>query len=692
MAGTDLLPLSFDTQLEREWLVTNGLGGYASSTIPGLNTRKYHGLLVAALSPPLRQMVILSRVEDSILHRGQSFPLASCEYPGVISPQGHRLLRAFNPDPFPRWAYQGDGWTIEKQLRLLPGENTVCLSYTLLGGAQLVDLEINPLFALRGMHELMYQWNGRLSVESSGKGTAFSHHRIPATNRSPEVFFAHEGRFEAEPEWYLNTIYRCEAKRGYAGLEDLWRPGTVRWTLQPGQAVHFACSTDPIDLGRIVSVIAREDSSNGHAVIHELERDCTFDALVRAANQFIVRGTGRGGEAGAESETHVIAGYPWMPDSGRDSLIAFAGLFLTTHRFDEAKSLLQRYALREERGLIRAEWSPESATALHYPADVSLWFVNAVWQYLRYSGDATFVIAELFPAIESILRHFQDGTTTGVRVDVDGLICSDEPGSAPTWMDAKLGEWVITPRMGRAVEVNALWFNALSIAAVLARTAGQETCRSQWLADAETTRIAFNQRFWNADLQCCYDVVGDAKSDAAIRPNQLLAISLAFPVLAVDRRMAVLNIVRSELLTSCGLRTLSAKDANYRPIYSGTVFERDRAYHQGTVFPWLLGPYISALVKVNGRTQAVRDEAFDLIKGCLSYLNGNGLGQLCELFDGNPPRHPGGLRASARSVGEVLRCYVENVLNRNVSASAPDDGAAVRLRADVQESPVWQVE
>ena len=692
MAPTDLLPLSFDTQLEREWLVTNGLGGYASSTIPGLNTRKYHGLLVAAMSPPLRQMVMLSRVEDSIIHQGQSFPLASCEYPGVISPQGYRLLRAFNPEPFPRWAYQGDGWTIEKQLRLLPGENTVCLSYTLLGGAQLVELELNPLFALRGMHELMYQWNGRLSVESTGKGTPYSHHRIPATNRSPEVFFAHEGRFEAAPEWYLNTIYRCESRRGYAGLEDLWRPGTVRWTLQPGQTVHFACSTDPIDLGRIVSVIARQDSSSGHAVIHELERDSTFDALARAANQFIVQGSGRGGEAGAESETHVIAGYPWMPDAGRDSLIAFAGLFLTTHRFNEGRSLLQRYALREERGLIRAEWSPASATALHYPADVSLWFVNSAWQYLRHGGDTSFVLTQLLPVIDSILRHFRDGTASGVTVDVDGLISSNDPGSAPTWMDAKLGEWVITPRMGRAVEVNALWFNAQSIAAALARMAGQESCGSQWLAHAETTRIAFNQRFWNADLQCCYDVVGDAKSDASIRPNQLLAISLPFPVLAVDRRAAVLNIVRTELLAPCGVRTLSAKDPNYRPAYGGTVFERDRAYHQGTVFAWLLGPYISALVKVGGRTQAVRNEAFDLLKGCLTYLNGNGLGQLCELFDGNAPRHPGGLRASARSVAEVLRCYAEDILNRNPSANVPLDGTAGRPLIDVHETPVWQVE
>ena len=692
MAGTELLSLSLGTQLEREWLLTNGLGGYASSTIPGLNTRKYHGLLVAAMSPPSRQMVILSRVEDFIVRKGQSFPLASCEYPGVISPQGYRFLRAFNPEPFPRWAYQGDDWTVEKQVRLLAGENTVCLSYTLLGGTQSVDLELNPLFALRAMHALMYQWNGRLTVENSRKETLYSNHRVPATSRTPEVFFSHDGRFEAAPEWYLNTIYRCETKRGYAGLEDLWRPGTVRWTLQPGQTVHFACSTDPIDLTRILSENQRRDFSSPLTAVHDLERDSTFDALARAADQFIVHGSVPTGEKLAESEAHIIAGYPWMPDEGRDSLIAFTGVLLATRRFNEAKSLLERYASNVDHGLIRAGRTPDSGTSKQYPADVSLWFINAAWQYYRYTGDANFVLSKLFPVIESILCAFRAGTAAGVTVDADGLIINDEPGTPHTWMDAKLGEWVITPRLGRAVEVNALWFNAQCIGAALAQKASEETRGSQWLIDSQLTQRSFNQRFWNPDLQCCYDVVSDCKSDAAIRPNQLFAISLPFAVLAMDRRAALLNVVRNELLTPCGLKTLSAKDPNYRPAYSGTVFERDRAYHQGTVFPWLLGTYISAIVKSGGRTQTVRDEAFGLLKGCLSYLNGNGLGQICELFDADAPRQPGGLLASARSVGEVLRCYVEDVLNPHLSVNLPVVMSARDEKNGALKTASWLIE
>lgn len=687
MAGADLTSLSFDTQLEREWLVTNGLGGFASSTIPGLNTRKYHGLLVAAMSPPSRQMVILSRVEDSVIHQGQNFPLSSCEYPGAISPQGHRLLRAFEFEPFPRWAYQGNDWTIEKQLRLLPGENTVCLSYTLLGGAHAIELELNPLFALRGMHTLMYQWNGRLLVESGGRGTPFSHHRVPATNRTPEVFFAHDGRFESGPEWYLNTIYRCEDKRGYAGLEDVWRPGTVRWTLQPGQTIHFAVGTDPIDLGRIVSENGREAISVVNTVVQEQKTDSTYAELVRAADQFIVHGNGPTVDPSLEKEAHVIAGYPWMAEAGRDSLIAFAGLLLITRRFDDARSVLQRFASREDRGLIRSDISLEGSAIQHCPADVSLWFVNAVWQYLRYSGDIDFVLAQLFPAIESILQHFREGTAAGAAVDADGLISSGAPGKAATWMDAQLGDWVITPRQGRAVEVNALWFNAQCIAAALARSAGQEAHCTEWLAAAEITRKAFNRRFWNEEAQCCYDVVGEGKPDASIRPNQLFAISLPFAVLSTDRHAAVLKIVRNELLTPCGIRTLSANDPNYQPVYRGTIVERDRAYHQGTVFPWLLGSYITALVKAGDRKLAVRDEAFDVLKGCLTYLNGNGLGQLCELFDGDSPHHSGGLCASARSVAEVLRCYVEDVLNHSPGSELTNDGLTTATSQTI--SPVF---
>ena len=668
MAGLDISSIPLDARLEREWLATNGLGGFASSTIPGLNTRKYHGLLVAAMSPPVRQMVLLSRVEEFILCDGHALPLASCEYPGVIQPQGYQYLRAFSAEPFPRWAYQGDGWTLEKQLRLLPGENTACLSYTLLGGDRVVELELNPLFALRGIHELMYQWNGRLTVEAAGKGSRQFLHRIPPTSRTPEVFFAHDGRFRSAAYWYLNTIYRCEEKRGYPGLEDVWMPGSIRWTLVPGQTVYFACSTEPIDLGRIISETDRLRLGTPN-----LQADKTLDALLRAADQFVVQGSIPLREKTAETSTCILAGYPWVPPAGRDSLVGFTGLLLVTGRLAEARSLLQTYASLEDRGLMPSEFPSNGSSPTYRGADVSLWFINAVWQYLNYGGDAAFVVRQLLPTIESILSHYRQGTGLGIHVDGDGLLVSHEPGTPATWMDAKAADWVVTPRYGRPVEVNALWYNAQRIAAALARMAGQESRALGLLADAETTHTAFNRRFWNDALRCCFDVVGEASLDDSIRPNQLLAVSLPFPVLAVDRHQAVLDIVRRELLTPMGLRTLAPNDLHYACTYGGAVIARDRAYHQGTVFPWLLGPYITALLKVCGRGQIVRNEAREILKGCLDYLTSDGLGQLGELFDGESPHHPGGLRASARSVAEVLRVYVEEVLDL-----APAGGASAR--------------
>src|SRR5271170_6075574 len=271
----------FDSLIEREWLSVNKIGGFACSTVPGLNTRKYHGLLIAAMTPPVRRMVLLSHVEETVTCQGWNFPLACNEYPGTIFPRGDQSLRAFNPDPFPRWAYQGQGWTIEKSLRLLAGENTVVLTYTLLGGDQTVDLELRPLLALRGIHELMYQWNGKLTVEEKSAG----HHHVPATSRTPEVFFAHDGAFEFDANWYLNTIYRREQERGYGGLEDLWNPGAVRWSLRPGQPVHFVCSADPIGLER---VLAKANEQWDEAAVASKSLDEPMDSLLRAADQFVL--------------------------------------------------------------------------------------------------------------------------------------------------------------------------------------------------------------------------------------------------------------------------------------------------------------------------------------------------------------------------------------------------------------------
>jgi glycogen debranching enzyme len=714
--------MDFAGLIGHEWVTANGIGGYASSTVAALNTRRYHGLLVAAMAPPVRRMVLLSRLEESVRVDGREFNLACNEYPGTVWPRGHELLRAFSCDPFPRWAYQGEGWTLLKQLRLLRGANTVVVTYTLLGGTQPISLELRPLLALRGIHELCYQWNGRLTADFRAPG----HWRVGPTSRTPEVFFAHEGAFDLRPNWYLNTIYRAEQQRGYAGLEDLWSPGSAHVRLQPGTSTHFACSCEPFDLSEIVAVARRQFDpcdapalpgasaglaklpAPGAAGLSDREpssispgslatTDTGVAALVRAVGDFVLMlpqpgpGTEYGSSARVTGESPgCTVQYPWNAPSPRAALAGFAGMFLVPGRHHQGRSLLLALVGKLERGLLPSEFPEDGSAPLYNGADISLWFVNAVYQYLAYTGDEQSVGQFLLPAALRIIDAYRLGTDLGVRIDVDGLLVSGTPGIGTTWMDAKVGDWVVTPRNGCAVEINALWYNALCAAAEMSARVGvpgggDRGARLEALAVAAFD--AFNRRFWNASAGSCYDVVGEAPAcnatrDESVRPNQLFAASLPFPVLARQYHAAMLNRVRDELLVPLGLRTLSPHDPAYQGRFGGNVVSRDRAYHNGSVFPWLLGPFITASVRAAGETEASRGEARRQLGPCLRQLQTDGLGHLCELFDGDAPHAPGGAIASPLSVAEVLRCYAEDILGRKpgtVHTAIPIHTAAPRF-------------
>ncbi len=661
---------NLDAELDREWLAANGLGGYACSTATSTNTRKYHGLLVAAMAPPVRRMVLLSRVEETVVCDGWSTPLACNEYPGTLFPRGDQSLRAFSADPFPRWAYQGSGWTLEKTLRLVPGQNGVVVSYTLLGGGTNVELYLRPVFALRDIHELTYQWNGQLNVEN----WSAQHHRIPATGRTPEVFFAHDGVFEIDSHWYLNTIYRREQQRGYAGLEDLWNPGVTRWSLRPGQTVHFACATDPIDLPRLLATVNARGDECAAALSTAAGGDETLRLLLRAADQFVLTVPTHDGPAA----TYAAANYPWGPPSPRHTLTGFTGLFLIPGKWSAGRDLLLRLAGLMVDGVLPSFLPETGGRPLYHGVDTSLWFVNAVHNYLRYSGDVDGVRGTLFDAVASVIHWCREGTSLGIRTDVDGLLSTNQPGVPTTWMDALADGWVVTPRGGKAVEVNALWHNALCCAAEMAAQLGQPELSADYAHAGSTAKASFNRRFWNAAANCCYDVIEELGADPAIRPNQLLAISLPYAALSCNRFEAVLETVRSQLMTPFGPRTLSPADGNYRGHYAGNIVERDRAYHQGAVHPWLLGHYVTAYLKVNGRGPGARGEAGELLAPCLNHLRTVGEGQLCELFDGDGPHRPGGAIAAAASVAELLRAYAEDVLDRQPAprAAASQPGAA----------------
>jgi predicted glycogen debranching enzyme len=635
--------------LTREWLATNGQGGYAASTLPGLNTRKYHGLLVAAMAPPVRRMVLLSRAEETVWCGGHRFELGCNEYPGCVYPQGQRYLVEFQADPFPQWTYAGAGWRLVKSLRLLRGENTVVLTYRFSGSARPVDLELRPMLAMRPIHELTFQCNWNLAAEERGT----RHHRVPATNRSPEVFFAHNGRFQSGPNWYLSQIYRREQERGYAGLEDLWCPGVVRYRLDRGRGAQFVCSADPIDFARAIRVADAQLPT----VSPLPSPDPALDALRRAAEQFVVS-VGDG----TDRQTQCMTAYPWAAPSGREALIAFAGLFLVTGRIAEAKSLLMMFASKLQNGLMPSRFPENGGPPVYEGADVSLWFVNAVWDYLRYTNDETAISRQLLDVACRIVDAYQRGAGLGVRPDSDGLLATRSPGIPATWMDAKLADWVVTPRVGRPVELNALWYNVLRITGQLCARFNRPDRAKSLTDSADRHRKAFNERFWNESTGCCLDVVEDHGRDPSVRPNQLLALSLPFAVLDVGRHESVLNRVRAELLAPTGVRTLAPQDSRYVGRYEGNVQSRDRAHHNGSAFPWLLGSYVTALMKLRGRGAAARAEALELLRPCLEYLLGDGAGQLPELFDGDAPHRPGGAIASAASIGELLRCYTEDVL------------------------------
>lgn len=659
MVCVDAYSTHLDQLLQREWLCALGNGGYASSTVCGLNTRKYHGLLVASMSPPVRRMVLLSRVEESVCSEGDWVDLAANQYPGAIYPRGFEHLRLFSDDPFPRWAYQSDQWTLEKRLRPVPGRNAVVLSYTLLGGGPGIEFSLRPLFALRGIHQLTDQFDASLDAQCVGERL----YRVPASSRSPEVYFAHDGEFAASAHWYLNTVYQREADRGYDDREDLWSPGAIRWKLLPGQTVHFVCSDERVDLIDLLSEL-RQPSVR---LTSESADMAGLQMLLAAAAAHVVRT-----QAGQPA---IISGYPWHSVSGREAMAGFTGLLLVTQRLDEAKALLADFASLERQGLLPSHLAENGSGWVYDSADTALWFIHAVGEYLRYGGDERFARDRLLPTIGRIVTACRGGAGP-LKADPDGLLRIEFHESiAPTWMNAIVAQRPLTPRHGRCVEINALWYNALIVAADLHRRGGSPGQAEDLLALAQTVRAAFNQLFWNASANCCYDVLTDHGPDASIRPNQLLAISLRHAVLDQTRWPAVLACVERHLLTQYGLRTLSSSDPQYRGRYAGPAHERDTASHQGSVFPWLIGHYATAILRHSADDAQSADRARKLLSPLLIRMRDEGMGQIGELCDGDAPHRPGGAITSALATAELLRCYAEDVLGLVPAPAKPEPPA-----------------
>ena len=650
--------------LSREWLETNGLGGFACGTIAGPNARRYHGLLTAALKPPGGRMLLLSKLEETLVLGDRRLDLATNEYAGAIHPQGYRLLTGFRLDPFPTWTFEVEGVRLEKTVFMPQGSNSVQVEYKLLEAPSGTEpmLEVRALIAFRDYHSTTHENDVVNTAFESSPNSA----SLQPYEGLPRLYFAHNaGQIQNQGYWYKNFLYRVERERGLDFEEDLFNPFVLSSKLSKKRGLVVIASTEQKDIRQAAAFRNAELQRRQQIAAAAPVDDPLVRALTVAADQFLAR---RG------EEWTVIAGYPWFTDWGRDTMISLPGLTLFTGRADIAKSVLRNFAHHTDMGMLPNRFVDSGEQAEFNTIDATLWFFEAVRAYAVVTDDYAFIREQLYEVLNLIIEFHIKGTRYNIKMADSGLLNGGAPGAQLTWMDAKIGDWVVTPRNGKPVEIQALWYNALRTMEDLAERFSDAERRKKYSSLASMASWTFNRVFWNKDAGCLYDVVNGGPPDASIRPNQIFAVSLHHSMLAPERARAVVETVERELLTPVGLRTLSPRDSRYRATYEGDQYSRDSAYHQGTVWPWLLGPFISAYVRVNGGTAQSRARAHEMLRGIEQHLSEAGLGQISEIFDADAPHEPRGCFAQAWSVAEVLRALCEDVYQ---TASLPGQQVAV---------------
>jgi predicted glycogen debranching enzyme len=650
----------------REWLVTNGLGGYASGTIAGALTRRFHGLLIAALPTPFGRTLMFNHLAETLRWRdGRVAPIHDV----ADTPYGREVcsaarLRSFGLEQgLPVWTYEIDDVVIEKRILMPHLQNTTHITYRLLS-REPVRLELRPFVAFR-LHEAPVSYPVAAPYVVQAAGDRFE--ILPGGDLPPLRLFMYgsDKAFTLLPEAFGRSAYRLEQRRGYESSGELWSPGYLRLTLRPDAPGTLVASTESWE-----TIAALDPKELPHAEHRRRERlieqanrsmtDGVVAELVLAADQFIITPAGRVEEAararaaGDEVRT-VIAGYYWFTDWGRDTMISLEGLTLCTGRHREAGYILRTFAHYVRNGLIPNMFPEGTKEGLYHTADASLWFFHAVHRYVRATDDRS-TLRQILPKLKSIYEHHIRGTRFGIGVDpADGLLRQGAEGYQLTWMDAKVDDWVVTPRRGKAVEINALWFNALTLLAQWLREEGDPVAVEAELW-AMRARESFNTRFWYADGGYLYDVLdGEQGHDSSLRPNQILAISLDNPVLDRSRWDAVFTVVHERLLTPVGLRSLAPGHRDYKSQYYGDLRARDAAYHQGTVWGWLAGPFIDAWLKLHPDDKA---GARKCLEGFVAHMDDGAIGTLSEIFDAEAPYAQRGCVAQAWSVAEVLRGWV----------------------------------
>jgi len=664
--------------LKTEWLVTNGLGGYASSTALGVNTRKYHGLLVAALNPPVDRHIALARIDEEIRADGQRFCLGAGENTSGLQPRNAILPSSFALAPLPAYAYNVDGRFQLKKTILMPYErNASVICYEAANNSgQRAEILLSPFVNFRNFHSVAQknevQWD--VSQRNSNEPLMMQ----PSTGFPALALLFPDGRFNSQPGEWVEAYYRVEAERGESSIDHNFKTGFFELELAPEETRRFsifvAAGKDEHEAENTIWALWKESASVEALYKSELKRRTNLldsfhkqhgdihledwlKSLILAADAFVVNRQ-------SSNAKSVIAGYHWFSDWGRDSLISLPGLTLVPWRYEDAKKILQTFGQYSYEGLVpnsfpdKPSWTPAYNTV-----DATLWYFHSVLQYLKYTNDFEFIKQALWSMLQSVIDHHSRGTLFGIRVDADGLLAH---GAQLTWMDAAPEGKPVTPREGKAVEIQALWYNALRIMQLLADKFGQIDRFEQYREMADKAQRSFLEKFWNPMKTYLFDVVSDTDKDDSVRPNQIFAVSLDFTMLDAVKAELIVENVWKQLLTPFGLRTLPNIDPRYVGKYQGNRWQRDAAYHNGTVWPWLLGPFTTAFLKLRNYETHWRSIAFEnFLKPLFTVeLNRAGLGSISEIFDGDPPHEPKGCIAQAWSVAEPLRAYIEDVLQK----------------------------
>jgi len=645
----------FEKCIQKEWLVTNGIGGFAAGTVGGANTRRYHGLLIASLNPPVERFLMLSKIEEQVIYKGELFHLSCNEYvDGTVAPHGYRLISGFYLDGLiPVWRYSLGDAVLEKKIWMEHGQNTTFIKYELLCGSSPAELTLLPLCAYRDFHWHQHEKdNLRFDANKSSLTIHLVGHEVAYSLN------VDKGTFHANPHWHWNLKHRVETARGLDEREDLYCPGSFSLRLNPGEYCQACCTTGDEIPSVSAGALSREKRRQEKLVPSTIESIPEWiRTLHLAADSFLVQ---RNVPNKVEKGVSIIAGYPWFSDWTRDTMISLTGICLVTGRYSSAADILTTYAEFVDNGMLPNRFADDGKAAEYNSVDGALWYFVAIYRYYQVTGD-TALLDTLYSALKEIVENYYSGTRYGIGVNKENsLLYSGEAGVQLTWMDAKIDDWVVTPRSGAAVEINALWFNALSIIAEVATLVGAKAEAKKYKIWAENSKIAFEKHFWFEKGEYLYDVVfvrreeaHESLNDSSLRPNQLLAISLPFEPLSNERSRKVFEVCASHLYTPLGLRTLASRDSKYRGEYGGGQLERDSSYHQGTVWPWLTGYFVAAHLKLYKNPT----QAFEYVKGFEGHLAEAGLGSVSEIFSGNAPHRAEGCFAQAWSVAEILRAW-----------------------------------